>query len=293
MILIVGATGYLGRMITLRLLGQGRLLRVLVRPGSDWRALVEAGAAPALGDLRQRDTLGVACRGVDTVVTTAIARLNEDPAAMQAINLDGYLTLIDAAKAAGVKRFIFTSALGCDPDSPVPFVAAKGKVEQALGASGIPYTILAPDIFMDVWIMAIVGGPALQGAPVWLAGDGRDRHSFVAAGDVAAFAVNVLDNPAAKNQAIPIGGPAAISWLDAVQTFERLLGHPIQVNHVRPGELLPGLPPFMSELMAGFAQHESVVPMDQIAPRFGVQLTSLEGFVQGALRGTKIMEVTR
>jgi uncharacterized protein YbjT (DUF2867 family) len=282
MILIVGATGYLGGLIARRLLAQGRLVRVLVRPGSDHRPLVEAGAAPALGDVRQRDTLDVACRGVSTVITTAIARMHEDPAAAQAINLDGCLNLIDAAKAAGVKLFIFTSALGCDPDSPAPFVAAKGKVEQALRASGMPYTILAPDIFMDTWIMAIVGGPALQGAPVWLVGEGRDRHSFVAAADVAAFAVNALNNPAAVNQTIPIGGPAALSWLDAVGVFEQTLGRPIPVNHVQPGQPLPGLPPFMAELMAGFGRHESIVPMDEIALRYGVRLTSLEEFVQRA-----------
>jgi uncharacterized protein YbjT (DUF2867 family) len=283
MILIVGGTGYLGGMIACRLLAQDRLVRVLVRPGSDCRPLVEAGAAPARGDLRQRDTLDVACRGVDTVITTAIARMHEDAAAAQAINLDGYLNLIDAAKSAGVKHFIFTSALGSDPNSPVPFVAAKGQVEQRLRASGLPYTILAPDAFMDIWVMAIVGGPASQGAPVWLVGEGHDRHTFVAAADVAAFAVNALDNPAAVNQTIPIGGPAALSWLDAVGVFERALGRPIQVNHVRPGQPLPGQPPFMAELMAGFGRYESIVPVDKVAARYGVRLTPLEDFVQGVL----------
>jgi uncharacterized protein YbjT (DUF2867 family) len=280
MILIVGATGFLGGMITRRLLAQGRLVRILVRPGSDYRLLVETGAAPALGDLRQRDTLDVACRGVDTVITTAIARMHEDPAAAQAINLNGYLNLIDAAKAAGVKHFIFTSVLGSDPNHPMPFIAAKGKFEQRLRASGMACTILAPDLFMDIWIMAIIGGPALQDAPVWLVGEGRDRHSFVDAADVAAFAVNAVDNPAAVNQTIPIGGPVALSWLDAVRIFEGALGRPIQVNNVQPGQPLPGLPPFMAELMAGFGRYESIVPMDEIAPRFGVQLTSLEEFVK-------------
>jgi uncharacterized protein YbjT (DUF2867 family) len=283
MILIIGATGYLGGMITRRLLAQGRLVRVLVRPGSDYHPLVEAGAAPALGDLRQRDTLDVACRGVDTVITTAIARMHEDSAAAQAINLDGYLQLIDAAKAAAVKHFIFTSALGCDPDSLAPFVAAKGKVEQALRRSGIPYTILAPDIFMDTWIMAIIGGPALHSAEVTLVGEGHDRHTFVAAQDVAAFALAAVDNSAARNQYIPIGGPRAMSWLDAVQVFQGALGRQIQVDCVPPGQPLPGLSPFMAELMTGFARYESLVPMDEIAPRYGVQLTSLEGFVQRSL----------
>ena len=86
-------------------------------------------------------------------------------------------------------------------------------------------------------------------------GEGRDRHSFVAAADVAAFAVNAVDNPAAANQTIPIGGPAALSWLDAVSLFEQALGRPIQVNHVQAGQPLPGLPPFMAELMAGFGRY--------------------------------------
>jgi NADH dehydrogenase len=94
--------------------------------------------------------------------------------------------------------------------------------------------------------------------------------------------LNALDNPAAVNQTIPIGGPAALSWLDVVGVFEQILGRSIQVNHVLPGEPLPGLPPFMAELMAGFSRYDSIVPMGEIAPRFGVQLTSLEEFVQRA-----------
>ena len=58
------------------------------------------------------------------------------------------------------------------------------------------------------------------------------------------------------NQTIPVGGPAALSWLDAVSLFEQVLGRPIQVNHVQPGQPLPGLPPFMAELMAGFGRYE-------------------------------------
>ena len=95
-----------------------------------------------------------------------------------------------------------------------------------------------------------------------------------------------MDNPAAVNQTIPVGGPAALSWLDAVSLFEEALGRPIQVNHVQPGQPLPGLPMFMAELMAGFGRYESIVPMGEIAQRYGVQLTSLKGFVQGALNQT-------
>ena len=124
----------------------------------------------------------MACRNVNTVITTAVARLDVDPTTAQATNLDGYLQLIDAAKAAGVKRFIFTSVLGSDPDSPAPFVAAKGKVEQSLRASGIPYTILAPDAFMEHLDHGDHRRAGLAGRAGWLVARGRDRHSFVATG---------------------------------------------------------------------------------------------------------------
>jgi len=71
MILVVGATGRLGGTIARRLLHAGRDVRVLVRPGSDHRELVALGAVPVLGDLKEPQTLGAACRGVDAVVTTA------------------------------------------------------------------------------------------------------------------------------------------------------------------------------------------------------------------------------
>ena len=138
MILIVGATGYLGGIDHASVARAGPAGARAGAPRLDYRPLVEAGAAPALGDLRQRDTLDVACRGVDTVITTAIARLDVDPATAQATNLDGYLNLIDAAKAAGVKRFIFTSVLGSDPDSPAPLWRRRAKSSRACGRAGSP-----------------------------------------------------------------------------------------------------------------------------------------------------------
>ena len=78
MILVVGATGHLGGMITRRLLAQGGKCACWCAPVRT-TAAVEAGVAPAHGDLRQRDTLDMACRSVNTVITTAIARLDVDP----------------------------------------------------------------------------------------------------------------------------------------------------------------------------------------------------------------------
>ena len=73
MILVVGSTGRVGGMITRTLLRQNRQVRILVRPGSDHHAFVAAGAEASFGDVKVPVSLSVACRGVDTVITTASA----------------------------------------------------------------------------------------------------------------------------------------------------------------------------------------------------------------------------
>lgn len=75
MILVAGATGKLGGIITLRLLAEGRPLRILVRENSNYQALVEDGAQPVFGDLKDRGSLDKACQGINTVITTASSAL--------------------------------------------------------------------------------------------------------------------------------------------------------------------------------------------------------------------------
>ncbi|HEY6411732.1 MAG TPA: SDR family oxidoreductase, partial [Ktedonobacteraceae bacterium] len=187
MILVVGATGNLGGAVTRLLLAQGQSVRIMARSQSNYQPLADAGAQIVLGDLKQRDSLDAAYSGVDTIITTATsaARGGEDTA--QTVDLEGNHNLIDTAKAADVKQFIFVSVLTADPNSPVPFLQAKGKTEDALRASGIPYTILAPNGFMELMVAGVVGMPAMMGQPVTIVGGGRRKHSFISAGDVAAF----------------------------------------------------------------------------------------------------------
>jgi len=281
MILVCGATGNLGGAITRMLLAQGKQVRVLVRPPSNYLPLAEAGAELAFGDLKDRASLDAACRGVETVLTTANSAQRGGEDNPQTVDLEGNRNLIDAAKAAGVKHFLFVSALIADPNSPAPFLAAKGKTEATLQASGMDYTILAPDAFMDFWIAYIVGMPALNGQPVPIVGSGEKLHSFIAARDVAQFAVAALDHPAARNQKLLLGGPQGLCYLDAVKTFENVLGRPVPVLRLQPGEPVPGLQPDHGGMLAGFDLGDWVVPMEETARTFGVRLTSLEEFVRG------------
>ena len=292
MILVVGATGVVGGMISRGLLEEGKDVRVLVRrdsPSSQLvhqglatsaESLIEAGAQPVHGDLRDRASLDAALKDIDTVISTANSAMRGGEDNPESVDLEGNQNLIEAARDAGVEHFVFVSLLGADPDHPVPFMRGKGQSESALRESGMVYTILAPTAFMEFWPAMVVGMPALQGRPVVLVGEGRRRHSFVSNRDVAAFVVAALENPAARNEHLAIGGPEPLTWLDVVATYERVLDRSIPVEFVAMGEPVPGLPDPMPEMMAGMETYDSAIEMEETSRTFGVPLTTLETFVR-------------
>jgi len=282
MILVVGSTGRVGGMITRMLMGQDRQLRILVRPKSDRHAFIAAGAEASFGDLKEPASLALACRGVDTVITTASAGERGGDDTPQAVDLEGNQNLIEAARAAGVKQFVFVSALIARPDHPVPVPRAKALTEAALRESGLPYTIVAANGIADVFFPLVVGYPLSIGKPVTLVGEGRRRHTFIAARDVAAFAVAAIDHPSALNRRIEIGGPEALSWRDVVAAYERTLGQPIPVQWIPPGELLPDLPPvpgltqLVSGLLAALETFDTPLDMTDALRTFGVTPTTVD-----------------
>jgi len=289
--LVVGATGQLGGLIARQLLQQGKEVRVLVRPNSRYQPLVEAGALPVFGDLKDWASLEAAVRGVDVVITTANAVAGTGADTIESVDFLGNRRLIDAARAAGVGQFIFISALGSTGDSPVPFMRAKGVTEEHLRASGMPFTILAPNFFMEVWIGAIVGLAVAEGRPVTLVGEGRRKHSMISMADVAAFAVASVGHPAAINRYVALGGPQALSWHDVVGIYEQLLERAIPIQTVPPGEVVPGLPPIASGLMAAMDTYDSPLDMAPTASALGVELTSVETFARRALAGTALPQL--
>src|SRR5579885_1998493 len=101
MILVVGASGQLGGLITKRLLDMGKSVRILVRDNPAYQALVAQGAQPVKGDLKDRASLDAACKGVDTVITTASATQRGGADTIDSVDGQGVANLIEAAKTNG------------------------------------------------------------------------------------------------------------------------------------------------------------------------------------------------
>lgn len=127
MILVVGATGQLGSKVVRGLIAKKEPVRILARPASAYQPLANVGAEVVFGDLADPPSLLAACKDIDTVISTANSARRGGSDTVETVDSHGTQSLIDAAAAAGVRHFIYVSVLGVNPNSPVPFLAAKAR----------------------------------------------------------------------------------------------------------------------------------------------------------------------
>jgi uncharacterized protein YbjT (DUF2867 family) len=288
--LIVGATGLLGSEICRLLAAAHKPVRALVRSTSDQNKIAQLESLNveiARGDLKDRSSLASACRGVSAVISTASSTLSrQEGDSIQTVDLDGQLNLIDAAKEADLSRFVLISFPQADVEFPLQ--AAKRRVEQHLKSSGLTYTILQPTFFMEVWLSPALGFDAAN-AKAQVYGSGENKISWISYKDVAKFAVASLDNSEARNSVIKLGGPEALSPLEAVQTFEELQGRKFDVQHVPEGALREQIESTSDPLQQSFAglmlyySRGDVIDMRETLTKFSVQLTSVRDFAKASL----------
>jgi uncharacterized protein YbjT (DUF2867 family) len=243
MYLVVGATGILGSYVCRRLREAGHPVRALVRNTANperIRMLQEAGVELSPGDMKDAESLRLACAGAKAIISTASSTLSRQPGdSIQTVDLEGQLALVSAAKEAAVEHFTFVSI----PRSPVresPLTRAKYRVEQELAASGIPYTVLAGNYFMEVWLSPALGFDYGNARAV-VFGDGKQLMSWVSYEDVGKFAVRCAATPGAHGRILEIGGPEDLSPLEVIAIFEQTTGNSFTVQHVPEEALLAQL----------------------------------------------------
>lgn len=236
MILVTGATGLVGSEVCRRLVVKGKPVKALVRATSDPAKvgkLQDLGVEIVQGDVRDRASLEAACRGASAVISTLSSMpFSYQPGVndIRTTDLEGMMNLIAAAKVAEVSHFIYTSFSG-QIDLDFPLRNAKRAVEARLKESGLGYTILRPSCFMEVWLSPAVGFDAAN-ATAAIYGTGNNPISWISLGDVAEFAVQSLETPAAWNGTLELGGPEALTPLQVVHIFEQAGGRPFAVQHV-------------------------------------------------------------
>ncbi|SMH62699.1 NADH dehydrogenase [Azospirillum lipoferum] len=286
--LVVGATGILGGAICRLLREKGRPVRALVRETSDpakLAALVEAGVETVVGDLKDPASLRDACRDVGAVLSTASSTLSRtDGDSIDSVDLQGQTALVAAARDAGVGHVVYVSF----PPDPAgfPLQDAKRAVEDRIRSSGLPWTILHPTHFREVWLGPALGFDPAQGrARVF--GEGLGPIRWVAVADVAAAAVAALDNPQALGRTFELGGPESLSLAEVIDRMEALSGTRLE-RDVVPLEnlhaMLSGEDPLLrsfAALMLACARHGCAIDSTEAERVLGFRPSPLSDHLRG------------
>jgi NADH dehydrogenase len=288
MVLVVGATGMVGGEVVRRLVADGMPVRAMVRTTSDparVASLRELGSEIVEGDLRDPASLRAACRGErDVIATVSSMPFGYVPGVNDIDSTDrrGMLDLVDAARAEGVERFVYTS-FSANLDRPFPLRDAKREVERHLAASGLTYTILRPSCFMEVWLSPAVGFDPGAGK-VTIYGTGEAGVSYIAIPDVAAFAVAALSEPGMRDAVVELGGPMPVSQLEAMRLFEHVAGRKLEATFVPTAALdaqaaaaTDGMQRSFATLMRCVADGDAI-EMGRTATLVTGPLTSVEAF---------------
>ena len=228
-LLVVGATGTLGRQVARQALDEDHEVRCLVRNPNKAIFLKEWGAETVKGDLCDKSTLPAALKGVDAVIDAATARVTDSLSAKE-VDWQGKVNLIQAAKAAGVDRYIFFSILNADRHPEVPLMDIKRCTELFLAESGLNYTILQLAGFMQ-GLIGQYAIPILEEQVVWVSGESTPI-AYMNTQDIAKFAVRALSVPATENKTFPVVGTKAWGAYEIMNLCENLSGKNSRISRV-------------------------------------------------------------
>ena len=231
-VLVAGASGLLGGVITRKLLAAGVPVRALGRNADKLAPLAKAGAEVAAVDLMNLSKLTEACRGIGQIVATANNFMGSGPTSPTKIDMTAYQNLCAAARNTGVRRLVYVSFRGVDQFAVVDFFRIKWYIEDAIKRSGVRHVMLRPTAFLDVWVDQILAPGIRKKGAATIFGDGTCVANYIAVEDVAQFAVRILGREEIVNEVVEVGGPSNLSMNDLAALVERRLGKSGKRKHI-------------------------------------------------------------
>ncbi|GLW93369.1 SDR family oxidoreductase [Actinokineospora globicatena] len=221
-IAVTGATGTVGVRLVARLTGRGHRVRALVRPGGRRPAGDLVEAVPA--DLERPETLREALSGITDLFL--LTPLHPDQGSL-------HRGLVDVAKRAGVEHVVRLSAFGADPASPVLIHRQHGEGDQAVIESGLRYTLLRPNAFMQ---NAVQWAHTIKARDTIVLPVGPAKVSMIDAGDIAEVAAVALTESGTDYRSLDLTGPRAISYATAAAIVSTVVGRHITHVEIAPDE---------------------------------------------------------
>jgi uncharacterized protein YbjT (DUF2867 family) len=246
-ILVTGATGSIGSMLVPQLLGQGAQVRALVRSAEKGKALEAKGAQIAIGDFEKPETLKPAMEGIKTIV------LVTPPSAHAVEQSDA---VIEAAKAARVKKIVRISAIMPDDRRPTDNTRQHAEADAKLMASGLSFTILRPHFYMQNLFMSaqtIGHGDTMY----WGMDDGK--MGMIDVRDIVDVAAKVALEDGHDGAIYTLTGPESITFHDVAKELSRALGKqisyvPVHTDAVRGAVVAMGMGDWFADVMRDYSK---------------------------------------
>ncbi len=236
-VLVTGGTGLLGRHVCRALIARGLLPRLLVRTGSEGRIPDDIRRASRLtpGDVTNREFVENAAQSTEAIVHLAgISR--EAPGeglSFEEAHVAATRHAVHAAKAWGIDRFVYVSALGAAAGDPRAFFDSKGRAEEIVRRSGLAWTVFRPSVLFgagDRFVSALAAAVRrLPAVPVPERGNVVVQPVF--AGDVAEGLAVSLSRSDTEGATFDLGGPERFSYGGLVDRIAAALG--VRVRKVR------------------------------------------------------------
>ena len=229
-VLVTGATGQQGGAVVQALLARGHRVRGLTRNTGSASAqrLADQGVEVVAGDFTDQDSLVRAATGVDAIY----AMSTPFEKGMDAETAQG-LAITDAAKQTGVGHLVYSSVSDADRNTGIPHFDSKYAVEEAIGASGVPFTISAPVFFMDNFLQPWMGLDPAAGT-LSMAMPGTRALQQIAVADIGAFATALIERrEAVFGQRFNIAGDE-LTGDETAAVFSKITGRPIRYQGFSP-----------------------------------------------------------
>lgn len=258
MVLVTGASGFIGRAVVLRLLQEKRKVRVLMHtPPKTAKMFRGFQIDTAITSITDERGVKAALKGVKEVVHCASAEWESPNADLETVDIHGTATLINALRNADVKRVIYFSHLGADRASIFPLLKVKAIAEELIKKGQVPYTIIR---------CAAVYGPG-DHLISWLTntfkrnrvfftvpGDGKEIIQPLWIDDLTAVTQLLLDDEKATNKILPAGGGEYFTFKEALKVVLKVTG--------KRRILVPVVPAYLRSLRLWFGERSSLFPLN-------------------------------
>jgi NADH dehydrogenase len=278
-VVLLGATGFLGRAVAHSILDAGHRLRVLVRDQQHAAGLRVRGAEVLVGDALQPNALRAACLGADHAVSLVAVRRNR-PQSYLEINVDGPRRLAEAAMYQRVKSIVFVSAIGARLDPKYQYLTSRWMGEEELRKQKIPSTILRFSFILgdDGGVVLDFERAAKFGPVIVIPGSGQGRFQPIVREDAARCVADAVARPDLLHKTIDLGGPEVLTYEQLFSLFcqARAIGKkrlhipiPLLIPAAAIMDILSSNPPVTPDELRTIQLDNLAEGLDSVAVNFG------------------------